>query len=225
MTKCEVHAALYPADKGTRVAGYLIDVLPAIFLGLFGLIPFLGPIIAGLLLTPYWLFRDVTVRHAAASDMPGELSLRIPVEGGRMQHEFASVVQDFESSQDVVEFTVKAMPIDDEGLKDVGFIKIDVEQHELPVLAGCMKTIEACRPAILTEVTPLLYPRPIPETFEFLTQLGYEGWFKFERKYVSLADFSGPVHANPEQWGGRFMDNNMIFLPKEFDIAFLSRSS
>ena len=112
-----------------------------------------------------------------------------------------------------------------EELKNVGFIKIDAEQYELPVLAGCLKTIEACRPAILTEVTPLLYPRPIPETFKFLTQLGYEGWLRFDRKYVSLADFSQPVHANPVQWGGHFMENNMIFLPKEFDTALLSRSS
>lgn len=48
-----------PADKWLRVAGYLIDVVPAVFLGLVGLIPIAGPIIAGLLLTPYWLFRDV----------------------------------------------------------------------------------------------------------------------------------------------------------------------
>lgn len=47
------------ADKGVRAAGYLIDVLPAVLLGLFGLIPLAGPIIAGLLLTPYWLLRDV----------------------------------------------------------------------------------------------------------------------------------------------------------------------
>jgi len=47
------------AEKGLRVAGYLIDVIPAIFLGLVGLIPIAGPIMAGLLLTPYWLLRDV----------------------------------------------------------------------------------------------------------------------------------------------------------------------
>ncbi|MGC8916589.1 MAG: RDD family protein [Thermoanaerobaculum sp.] len=44
------------------MAGYLIDVIPAAFLGLSGLIPIVGPMIAGLLLTPYWLFRDVTGR-------------------------------------------------------------------------------------------------------------------------------------------------------------------
>lgn len=52
-------AGLVRADKGIRVVGYLIDVVPAIFLGLFGFIPIAGAIIAGLLLTPYWLLRDI----------------------------------------------------------------------------------------------------------------------------------------------------------------------
>jgi uncharacterized RDD family membrane protein YckC len=47
------------ADKGLRVVGYLIDVLPAILLGLFALIPVIGAVIAGLFLTPYWLLRDI----------------------------------------------------------------------------------------------------------------------------------------------------------------------
>jgi len=56
----ELEAAQVAADKGIRVAGYLIDVLPAIVLGLFALIPIMGPIMAGLLLAPYWLLRDIT---------------------------------------------------------------------------------------------------------------------------------------------------------------------
>jgi uncharacterized RDD family membrane protein YckC len=46
------------ADKWTRVSGYVIDVLPVMILGLFGLIPIIGIVIAGLLITPYWLLRD-----------------------------------------------------------------------------------------------------------------------------------------------------------------------
>ena len=48
------------ASSGIRVAGYLIDAIPACVLGLFSLIPLVGPIIAGLLLLPYWLLRDIT---------------------------------------------------------------------------------------------------------------------------------------------------------------------
>lgn len=56
----ELQSGVAYADKGLRAAGYLIDVLPAIVFGLFGMIPWIGSIIAGLLLTPYWLLRDVT---------------------------------------------------------------------------------------------------------------------------------------------------------------------
>lgn len=48
-----------PADKWLRVAAYLLDVIPAIILGLVSLIPIVGLIFAGLLLGPYWLLRDI----------------------------------------------------------------------------------------------------------------------------------------------------------------------
>ena len=47
------------AQRGLRIAGYLIDLLPALFVGLVGLIPIVGIILAGLVLAPYWLLRDV----------------------------------------------------------------------------------------------------------------------------------------------------------------------
>jgi uncharacterized RDD family membrane protein YckC len=50
------------APKGLRVLGYLIDIIPAFLLSLFGLIPIIGPVIVGLLLTPYWLLRDISGR-------------------------------------------------------------------------------------------------------------------------------------------------------------------
>ncbi len=48
------------ADLGIRVCAYLIDCIPALFLGLFNLIPIAGAVICGLLATPYWLLRDVS---------------------------------------------------------------------------------------------------------------------------------------------------------------------
>jgi len=47
------------ADKGLRAAGYLLDLIPAILIGLLGLIPIVGAMLAGFILAPYWLFRDV----------------------------------------------------------------------------------------------------------------------------------------------------------------------
>ncbi len=169
------------------------------------------------------LFPGVTVRHAAVSDQPGELVLRIPVEEGRLQHELAGVAHQSDAPGEFVKHTVAAVRIDDEDLTDIGFIKIDVEQHELPVLRGAMETIEACLPAILTEVAPLKYPQAVPETFAFLTDLGYSGWFKFDGRYLPFSQFVGEEHANPAQFGRRFMHNNVVFLPRGRDAAFLAR--
>jgi uncharacterized RDD family membrane protein YckC len=47
------------AGKGARIGAYLIDVVPAIFFGLIGIVPVIGPVLAGLILTPYWLLRDI----------------------------------------------------------------------------------------------------------------------------------------------------------------------
>ena len=167
------------------------------------------------------LFPDVTVRQAAVSDEPGELLLRIPVEDGVVQHELASVAQPSDEPGEIVEYAVPAVRIDNEGLTDVGFMKIDVERHEIPVLKGSMRTIAVCAPVIMTEVTPLLYPRPLPDMFEFLTEAGYAGWFKFEGRYLPLSQFAGETHANPAQFGHQFMNNNVIFLPGGFDNSFL----
>ncbi len=76
-------------DRGTRTAGYLIDVIPAIILGLFALIPIIGPMIAGLLLAPYWLLRDVT----GASFGKRLLGMRITMRDGQPTRVGARIVR------------------------------------------------------------------------------------------------------------------------------------
>lgn len=48
-------------DVGLRIAAYLLDVIPAMIVGLaVGWIPIIGAILAGLILLTYWLLRDIT---------------------------------------------------------------------------------------------------------------------------------------------------------------------
>src|SRR5262245_9131214 len=44
---------------GIRFAAVLIDVIPAIIIGLVGIIPIIGQLIAGIVLGCYWLLRDI----------------------------------------------------------------------------------------------------------------------------------------------------------------------
>jgi FkbM family methyltransferase len=165
---------------------------------------------------------DIVVRHAAVSDRCGEMILRIPVKGGRPMHEEASVSMAFEKAEAVIEHLVPTVRIDDENCGDVGFIKIDVEQHDTEVIAGAMWTIKHRKPTILTEITPLLYPKPFLEMFKPVLDLGYIGWFCFEGRYRPFAEFDPEIHARAEWYPDRFMEPNVIFLPHGYrDLFFL----
>lgn len=165
------------------------------------------------------LFPNVHVRNVALSDRQEKVRLSIPVQGGREQHELGSIAQAFDAG--VRSYTVDAITLDSELLANVGFLKVDVEQHERSVLRGAMKTISTWRPVIMTEVTPLLYEEGLTRAFSFLTELGYVGWFFFDGQFVRLTDFEPAVHANAERWGQRdaFMAGNMFFFPSDNPLA------
>ena len=144
----------------------------------------------------------------------------IPLDAaGHPQHELGSVAQDF--SGEVRQFTVECATIDSDHLENVGFIKIDVEQHEREVLHGALNTIERCRPVLLIEVYPLKYENPLPDEFSFILKMNYVAWFSFAGKWYPFEQFDSNIHAVPGHFGDskRFMGNNIVFFPAEHPLA------
>ncbi len=77
----------------------------------------------------------------------------IPVTNGFASTGWGSLERDnLPGAKEFLEMDVQVRPLDDFGITDVDFIKIDVEGHELDVLKGAAKTIEQSRPVVLTEV-------------------------------------------------------------------------
>ena len=74
---------------------------------------------------------------------------------------------------------------------------------------------------LLVEVYPLKYERGLDEEFEFLTELGYRPWFKFDDEWFPLTSYRREVHARPENFGSadRFIGNNVIFFPADHRLA------
>lgn len=66
------------------------------------------------------------------------------------------------------EIEVPTTTLDSFNFKDIGFIKIDTEGHELSVLKGSQKIIEDQKPNIMIEIYPKFNNGPIDSTFEFL---------------------------------------------------------
>ena len=164
---------------------------------------------------------DVDVRNLALSDREGEIVLQVPIdEKGRQRHELASIAQDFSAGPHEA-FNVRMTTIDSENFDRIGFLKIDVEQHERAVLRGARQTIRRCRPVIMTECTPLKYEADLATVFAFLLDENYRGWFSFAGTWLPFERLAPEVHLDPARFGqaGGFIGNNVFFFPDENPLA------
>jgi FkbM family methyltransferase len=163
----------------------------------------------------------VRVETVALSDMPGEAKLRIlESDAGRSTIERDNNLEDPDGSSRF-EITVPTRRLDDYELDAVGFIKIDVEGHELAVLRGSSETIRRCLPAMLIEIEDRHKPNSIRDVSDFLVDLGYEGYFLLNRALVSMNEFDNVKYQNSRNIGGwkskweRYgvYVNNFFFVP------------
>jgi FkbM family methyltransferase len=163
----------------------------------------------------------VRVEAVALSDKEGEAGLRIlESDVGRSTIEPDNALEDPDGSERS-ELAVPLRRLDDYELDAVGFIKIDVEGHELAVLRGGRSTIKRCRPTMLIEIEERHKHNSIADVGEFLAALGYEGYFILDRQLLAMASFDPAIHQNHENIGG-WKDNwqrygvyvnNFIFVP------------
>ena len=118
------------------------------------------------------LSRSVEVRRCALSDTSGVAALRVPSDHGRSTIEADNDIGGREASP----VDVETRRLDEEGLGDVGFIKIDVEGHELAVLRGAEGLLRRCRPALLIEASDEHRPGALASIRSLLEPLGYCGY-------------------------------------------------
>ena len=163
----------------------------------------------------------VRVEAVALSEQTGASALRVLVsDPGRSTIEDANTLTDRDGSA-VETVDVPCMRLDDFDLDNVGFVKIDVEGHELSVLHGARATIERNRPAFLIEAEERHRRHAVDDMTSFLRLLGYEGYFLTENGQRPIAEFNPEEHQNPaniaswkDSWAHRGVYvNNFVFLP------------
>lgn len=98
----------------------------------------------------------VRVLAYALSDRDGKAMLRIPLFNNRAIYTRASLER-LDEGDATQEIAIECRRLDSFDLGPVGFIKIDVEGHELAVLRGGLQTVKTHRPALGRERTP---PQP-----------------------------------------------------------------
>lgn len=161
-----------------------------------------------------------TIYEAAASDHNGVTELHIPLIDGRQDQGIASVEPgafDGEfASVDVDTFTLDRLAD-----RDVGFVKIDVEGHELSVLQGAGTLLARSKPSVLVEVEERHSPGALERVTGFFDALNYRGFFFFDAALHPIDEFL-PFMQNPlllrilEQGVPRKAVpyvNNFLFLP------------
>jgi FkbM family methyltransferase len=118
---------------------------------------------------------NVEVVNAGAGAASGELTLYVPIVDGRPLGTRASFIP---VQGEHHELHVPVRRLDDLGIPDVGFIKIDAEGFERDVLKGAMRTLERDKPNLLIEIDPnQLGPEEFSAPFDLLAPLGYNAHY------------------------------------------------
>ena len=171
--------------------------------------------------------RNVDVHVVALSDGAGVVELRIPLIEDQEVLGCSTIAPEAAADYPVCRtIEVRTDRLDDVYRGQVGFMKIDVEGHELAVLRGARETIRRCQPRLLVEVEERLSPGGVLRTASFLAELGYRGYYVHGRQLEPIERFSAATLQHPakqpdltaplsESHRSASYVNNFIFLPPD----------
>ena len=168
--------------------------------------------------------RNVEVVNVALSSAAGHTALKIPRNPkGETIDELATIESAnplHASDSDSVQIEMKRL--DDMGIANCSFIKIDVEGHEEAVLEGASALIAAQRPVLMVELNEDFNPGVVTRLAARYATLNYRGVFLSQGTLHPINAFDPARHQDPDNLKprhklppGREYVNNFVFVPKE----------
>jgi FkbM family methyltransferase len=132
--------------------------------------------------------KNVIVHNIALSSNSGFSELNLPVVNGIVRFGNASLssIKDFIFDHQITQ-AVKLNTLDSYQLESVGFIKIDVEGHELSVLKGALNTISTSFPIMIIEINNSQI-NTINSILDVLAEFFYKPYFLNEN--IKLSSWS-----------------------------------
>ncbi len=131
---------------------------------------------------------NVRLHPTALSDRSGEATLWVPA-GGMGTEGRATLEAGSQSDADWHKQSATTRRLDDFALGNIGFVKIDVEGHELAVLKGARQLLIEQRPNLLVEIEEHADRKgDLDAIIEFLGELSYECTYWQARQWHSIEE-------------------------------------
>jgi FkbM family methyltransferase len=167
--------------------------------------------------------RNVVVECCALSDREDSLYLHVPYLDGKPRYGWSSLSKEFRHDEvagkavDRVErLKVPVKRLDDYHFANVGFIKIDVEGHEMRVLRGGVDTIRRNTPNLCIEIEKRHHPGDeMAEIFAYMSSLGYRGFFLWNEERYPIEKFDVNVMQDVKSEGAVGYVSNFFFLAND----------
>lgn len=163
--------------------------------------------------------KGINCYNEAVSSEEGECIIKIPEIGGSECSYRSTLSQEFTCKEESSYRTEKVNKVTvdkfvQRNLLNIGFLKIDVEGHEIEVIKGAMKTIVSQKPLMLIEIEQQFHDIPIDKVFELLPQ--YTVYFLSpppEYGIKNISNFNPSIDQDERKVGSKNYINNFIFIP------------
>jgi FkbM family methyltransferase len=165
---------------------------------------------------------NVTVHPVALSDRTSKSNLWIP-SGGMGTEGRASLEPGNRAESAWKQHSVATRRLDDFELGDVGFVKIDVEGHELAVLHGATDLLESQRPTVLIEIEHNADRwDPLDTIIEFFGDRSYTGEFLQKGRWhpINELDRQGTLRM-AKRFGQRGYGTNLLLYARRYVHNFI----
>ncbi|WP_162054569.1 FkbM family methyltransferase [Pontibacter pamirensis] len=143
---------------------------------------------------------NVVIENKGLSDKEGKFDIFrgfVGSGGARLAQKGEELPENSDLHKVEVEVTTLDTFFQGKELKNLAFIKCDVEGHELSVFKGGEKTLRKHMPTILFECGH--EEAQAGEIFSFLTNMGYKGFFIIDGKKIDYKEFDKHPYRKPTE--------------------------
>ena len=158
------------------------------------------------------IINNIELYNFALSNNNGETLLKLPI---RSKSIFSTNIEELyqlgaasihpkKNFNKFKEIFVKKKKLDEFKINNkIGFIKIDVEGHEIEVIDGAKKTILDNMPVLLVEIEERHSQISVEKSVEYIKKFGYQCFFVKDENLVSFNNITDTKS-----------ENNFFFIPK-----------